>query len=170
MIWRIAGLAFYLAPFLVGLGRWRRDPESAASPQFIFFVNLLLGWTGIGWLVAWWLAFRRTTLPTLPRGGWVGPLPDRPIWDGDPDTVTPPPSSPGRDWNQPNTFGGFEPSLPRPVCPTCQGTGQMPCPGCPNGMVWVGPTTATGSGHWDRHSFCNGSGKVQCNGPGPHGW
>ena len=39
-------LAFYFAPAVVAY--WRRHPSAPA----IMLLNLLLGWTGLGWIVA----------------------------------------------------------------------------------------------------------------------
>jgi TM2 domain-containing membrane protein YozV len=48
-------LAAYFLPSIVGAAR---DYKGAG----IFFVNLLLGWTGIGWLAAFiWACVGRTT-------------------------------------------------------------------------------------------------------------
>ena len=160
-------LALYFAPFLAGLGRRRRFPDSAWSLQFVFFINLLLGWTAIGWLLAWWLAFRQKPLPVLPQGGWVGPRPDRPIWDDDPAAVSAPDLQP--DWNRPNAFGGADAGFSKTICPTCHGTGRMQCRMCwGRGTWWVQPTTANDTAKLEGCENCQRSGKVQCDGPGPH--
>ena len=161
--------ALYLAPFLAGLGRWRRDRHSAASPQFLLSINVLLGWTGIGWLVAWWLAFRRTGPPThtLAQGGWVGQMPTKPIWGEGSEGPVPETTEP--TWNQPTPKAWGEQGTPRLTCPTCHGSGQMSCPKCRgNRGEWVLPTGATGTSTWVGCKPCNQSGTVQCTGPGPH--
>lgn len=50
--WLLAGGILYFAPTLAAVARHR-----GAAP-LTFYLNLLLGWTIIGWLVAWVLAFR----------------------------------------------------------------------------------------------------------------
>ena len=167
----LIGVPLYLAPFLVGLGRWRRDRHSAASPRFLLSINVLLGWTGIGWLVAWWLAFRRTAPATdIPiQGGWVGPMPTKPIWG--PGSEDDAPASPGPNWNRPPPLGWGDQGPLRQTCPTCQGSRQMVCPSSPcrgRGSWWEPPSGATGTATLVRCSYCNGNGKVQCTGPGPH--
>ena len=172
MISRVMSLALvtplYLAPFLVSMGRWRRDPNSVASSlQFIFFINLVLGWTGVGWLLAWWLALRRRSRPEPLQTGWVGPPLDKPIWSGEAETRTPESSEPA--WVPPPKTGWVDPSPFRYTCPTCQGSGRMECRSCRGrGTWWVPPTTATGSGRWEGCTACQRSGQVQCTGPGPH--
>jgi len=166
----LIGVPLYLAPFLVGLGRWRRDRHSAASPQFLLSINVLLGWTGIGWLVAWWLAFRRTGPVTqLPvHGPWVGQTPSKPIWGpGSPSGAT---ADPEPTWNRPNAIPWREPEQVKPPCPDCHGTGLMKCKPCDGRGTWWQPaTTASGSATLVGCIPCNRSGKVQCTGRGPHG-
>ncbi len=68
LVWGLlAGGILYFAPTLVAVARHR----GAAPLTFSF--NLLLGWTGVGWVLAWFLALadRRvhicvTSPPTLP--------------------------------------------------------------------------------------------------------
>ena len=45
-------LLVFFAPTLVAIGRQR------GASRATFWVTLLIGWTGIGWLVAWVVAFR----------------------------------------------------------------------------------------------------------------
>ena len=45
-------LLVFLAPTLVAIGRQR------GASRATFWVTLLIGWTGIGWLLAWVVAFR----------------------------------------------------------------------------------------------------------------
>jgi Superinfection immunity protein len=47
----LAGGILYFAPTLVAFARHR-----GAAP-LTFYLNLLLGWTGVGWLIAWVVAF-----------------------------------------------------------------------------------------------------------------
>src|ERR1700676_4573452 len=49
--WLLAGVALYFAPTMFAIAKHR-----GAAP-LTFYVNLLLGWTGLGWLIAWLVAF-----------------------------------------------------------------------------------------------------------------
>lgn len=70
----VLALAAYLLPVLIGAAR--RVPDIGA----IAVVNILLGWTFVGWVIALALALR-TVMPSgatvqfvqnLPPGGWGG--------------------------------------------------------------------------------------------------
>lgn len=108
-------LGVYLLPVLIGWAR--RAPDLGA----IVVINILLGWTFAGWVVALALAFRNTspgspmvqvvqnlpsTLPpaSLHSAGWAGP-PGSPPPDRDgaaPPLILPPrPPAPGRHPGQP---------------------------------------------------------------------
>ena len=97
-----AGLIVYLLPSIVGTGRQVVDLGT------VMVVNIFLGWTGIGWIVALALAMRtavprvevatRPTSPTdsvasspsaakaylAPPAGWYRETPDGPVrwWTG----------------------------------------------------------------------------------------
>jgi hypothetical protein len=88
----LAGGVLYFAPTLVAIARHR------GSAPLTFYLNLLLGWTGVGWLMAWVSAFgdRRlrlhvstSTTASAATGvyPWQAPLlmvapDDRHWWDG----------------------------------------------------------------------------------------
>lgn len=96
------GLGSYLAPLVVGI--LRQVPDLAA----LAVINVLLGWTFVGWVLALALALRSTspTGPTVqivqnvPPGGWpqleVGYRPEQA-----PPLMLPPPFDPDdpSDWS-----------------------------------------------------------------------
>lgn len=53
----LAGAAAYFAPTLVAIGRRVTNQGS------VFVIDLFLGWTVIGWVIALAMALRTTTLP-----------------------------------------------------------------------------------------------------------
>ena len=57
-VWAVFALIIYFAPSIVGGGRHVPNVGS------IFVINLFLGWTLIGWVVA--LAMASRTVPTAP--------------------------------------------------------------------------------------------------------
>jgi Superinfection immunity protein len=66
----LAAIATYFAPAIIG-GRRR-----VANQGSVIVVNLLLGWTVIGWIVALAMALRTTTRPPpqqQPRGPYGDP-------------------------------------------------------------------------------------------------
>jgi Superinfection immunity protein len=87
--------AIYLLPLIVGLARGAPDIGSVAV------INVLFGWTLVGWVASLALALRSvppsTTVmyqlpPPPPPTGWAGPLPPQPgSWELPP---TPPPYGP----------------------------------------------------------------------------
>lgn len=64
----IAVTAAYFAPAIVAV---RRRVTSAGS---VFVVDLFLGWTVIGWIVALAMALRTSTLPPAGKGSGVAQL------------------------------------------------------------------------------------------------
>jgi hypothetical protein len=68
----IAAAAVYFAPTLLAVARHR-----GAAP-LTFSINLLLGWTGVGWLLAWFVAMTDRRLyihltPTVAMPAFVPP-------------------------------------------------------------------------------------------------
>jgi len=80
-------LVVYLAPLVIG---WtRRVPDLGA----VAVINILLGWTLIGWVAALALALR-TASPPAPRDGYVVPPPSGGWWAGPGGPTAPRPGSP----------------------------------------------------------------------------
>ena len=80
-------LVVYLAPLVIG---WtRRVPDLGA----VAVINILLGWTLIGWVAALALALR-TASPSAPRDGYVVPPPSGGWWAGPGGPTAPRPGSP----------------------------------------------------------------------------
>lgn len=103
-----ASLALYLLPVLIGVARRVPDLGSVAV------INILLGWTLLGWVAALALALRSVTpsgpvvqlvqsLPPAPPP--VGQLPSSAGWAG-------PPGPPPRRFGEPSPL-----PLPRPASP-----------------------------------------------------
>ena len=95
--------AAYVAPLLVAI--IRRAPDVGA----VAVVNLLLGWTFVGWVLALAMALRsvdpgRPTVQivqNMPAGGWPEPADPRPPWAA-PQLMLPPADAPGpAGWEQP---------------------------------------------------------------------
>jgi hypothetical protein len=104
--------AAYVAPLLVAI--IRRVPDVGA----VAVVNLLLGWTFVGWVLALAMALRsadpgRPTVQivqNMPPGGWPEPVDPRPPWAAPP-LMLPPADGPGQagwdqpaDWQQPTDW------------------------------------------------------------------
>jgi hypothetical protein len=76
----LAGFALYFAPTIVALAR-----RGAASTGAIAVINILLGWTVVGWIVALTMACRTRPqyrmpadwTPPQPRSEWVPPQQQR---------------------------------------------------------------------------------------------
>jgi hypothetical protein len=102
----VASVAFYLLPVLIGCAR--RVPDIGA----VAVINIMLGWTLIGWVAALAMALRSVNTPgpvvqvvqhlppsppspgQLPGAGWAGPPgAPRPRPDSPPPLVLPPRSA-----------------------------------------------------------------------------
>jgi hypothetical protein len=94
----VAGTVLYFLPTIVGAAR------GAARMGVIFLLNLLFGWSLVGWLVALVLALRAAP-PVLhpgppPGAPWGGAVPPR--------QVPPPPAGPPAGWYpDPGGSGGL---------------------------------------------------------------
>jgi hypothetical protein len=95
--------AAYVAPLLVAI--IRRAPDVGA----VAVVNLLLGWTFVGWVLALAMALRsadpgRPTVQivqNMPVGGWPESVDPRPPWAAPP-LMLPPADAPGQaGWEHP---------------------------------------------------------------------
>jgi hypothetical protein len=131
----------YFAPIIVGLLR-----RSGNLPMLLL-LNVLLGWTVVGWLFAWTFVFPtlnalfiRTLLLFLPKGA-VQALPGQPR-----------PAPGGTD-------------APRAVapCATCGGGGTQTCSSCAGRGSWYEqPQTATDVAQLRHCGACTSSGRVRC--------
>lgn len=158
-------LAFaYLAPAILAFAR--RNEPNACPAWRVLVLNLLLGWTIIGWFAALRLAVQGLT--PQPSDIFSRRAADDPphasaslfpkIW-GDATSGPTQPASPG-----PPVWGD-SPSAPapRPPCPTCHGTGWQECLVCHGQPTrWVQPQSANATAVLWRCEACNGSGKIQC--------
>jgi hypothetical protein len=133
--------ACYFSPFIVGY--FRKYPR----PVWLFFVNLGLAWTVVGWFFLWVLVFPAPFEPLLRKfaakvqGGAAtgGPVGSRAPLNTD--------------------AGGAGPNR---ICPN-GADGRMRCPTCFGRANWFDPpTTANGSPTPVRCGYCLGSGTVQC--------
>lgn len=147
-IFSLIGLALYFAPSLAGLLLQRQGavkPGRSLVP--IVLVNLLLGWTVIGWFVAWFLVVRATwDAGSAPAARW-----------------TPPTPGPGR-YAPPSGLREVE-----RWCYGCGGTGQTTCSGCSGrGTVQPGFSTVNAPA-WTPCPDCGGRGRIghrECEGTG----
>jgi len=119
-----------------------RSQRSSSHPagwgvvMVAFLVNLLMGWSIIGWF--WALKFARVRPEDVVTGrsGGTGPL-------GAPGT---PPAG----------------AQPR-VCSACGGARTQTCMLCAaQGGRWRTPQTANDVARWEHCGFCTGSGRVPC--------
>jgi Superinfection immunity protein len=85
----LAGVVVYFAPTLLAIARHR----GAAPVTFCF--NLFLGWTGVGWVAAWFLAMtdRRLSIHVSTTSLTQGLVP---FWPMQPPSITLAPD--GRHW------------------------------------------------------------------------
>ena len=71
LVFIIIGIAAYFIPGIIG--SIRRVPNTGS----VWVVNIFLGWTIVGWIIALAMAVRSQTMPGTVRRGWQqgGPLP-----------------------------------------------------------------------------------------------
>ena len=109
----LLSLAFYFLPTLIASLR------STASTGLVFMINLLLGWTLVGWIVALVMACASDgSVAQLPWPGPPGSVPD-PGWYPDPIRAGYERYWDGLAWNmQPQ---GVRPAIWQPVAQSQQG-------------------------------------------------
>jgi hypothetical protein len=119
----------YMAPTIVAFFYKKR-----ASPLlYIFFINLLLGWTFMGWLVSWMLIVRSEA--SLRSSSRASP-------QGQPALAN---------------LGAFQPDM---ACSSCSGSGRTQCLSC---FGTRGGMQRTEMGEmWVNCNFCMGDGSVSC--------
>ena len=131
----------YFAPFIVGY--FRKYPR----PVWLFFINLAIAFTVVGWFFLWVLVFPKPFEPLLRKfaARYQGRIPGAGT-----------PGSPAASNSDPGGAAQMRP------CPNGS-NGRMTCPTCFGRANWFDPpTTANGSPTPVRCSYCAGSGTVQC--------
>lgn len=145
-------LVYVVMYFLPSLAGWLLSQATTAELPLrrIFLMNLLVGWTGFGWVFCWiWLVVKLVPARAAQSGGG-GHGPGTATGT----TNTPPPTS--------DTPRSYEPPERKP-CGSCGGTGRTTCWSCGGqGGQWRQPVTATDTASWVACGGCTSSGKVTC--------
>ena len=141
------GWALYFAPTLVAWYRSRNGLPIVLPLKNMAIFNLLIAWTGVGWLLLLANALGYNPVATLApklakflqESGLGGPMP-------------------------PPQQGGAGPGTPgQPACGNCGGTGSARCSHCQGRGSWYEPpTTASGSAELKQCSYCMSSGHIRC--------
>lgn len=139
---------------------WRRRRDRAIPSRSVWFVaacNLLIGWTGIGWVICWVMV-----LSSGMKSGFSGVL-----------SVLMSGASAG---SSAPSAGGSNISYERSTAPQatncthCSGSGRTTCPSCHGrGQWWEAPTTADGVGQPAHCQYCVSSGSITCSNCGGSG-
>ncbi len=165
-------LLLYFAPTLVGWLRIRSGREDTVPLWWLFALNLLFGWTTIGWLLlwplalGWWIPRIKTTEETQPRRPRKHYEPVFGIWGPDDEkryraqqAASTAPTAPAPTQYTPTEWE--TPALETP-CRSCGNQGAV-CPSCLGARGhMVSPQTESGTSYWVNCSYCTGSGRVQC--------
>ena len=124
----------YFSPTIAAVWRKRTDPELAGKPLGnVVVINTFLGWTMIGWLVAWYMVI------TKRFGGRV--------------EMSLHSQSAGAAWNT-----SQQADLP---CPHCGGSGRLTCASCGGaGSEYAQPSV--GSAQPAGCSTCSRTGRITC--------
>ena len=133
---------FYFAPTLIGWFRVRQGKPIVGTLKQLFFFNLLIGWTGVGWILFMANAFGYNPVPwmalrlakVLPAGP-AGSMPQgMPLSSGNAAT-----------------------------CSQCGGSGSMMCSACGGRGSWYeAPQGATGTAQLMTCTACVSSGRIRC--------
>ncbi len=123
------------------------------SIKAAIYINVLLGWTVIGWF--WALRF----VWFRPKG--QNPL--TPAGAAGPEASSPP---------QSNTWPINESTdANRRPCSTCSGSKKVKCGFCfGHGGRWQQPQTESGTGQWVPCTYCGQTGYIECNSCNGKGW
>ena len=130
-------VAVYFSPTIAAVWRKRTDPSLADKPLGnIVVINLFLGWTIVGWFVAWYMVITKRFGPTV-----TGAL-----------------AKPGASAvAQPEAAAA---TTARP-CPHCGGQGRMTCPTCGGqGSEYAQP--GAGAGLPAGCTACSRTGRITC--------
>jgi hypothetical protein len=139
----VISLVIYFVPTLVG---WfcARVLGAALPLRRLFVLNLVVGWTGIGWFVCFGYLVIKMTRGAGGRSG-------RSVAAGN---YSAPTASQLPSW---------EPSQERRRCGACGGDGRTRCSMCAGqGGRWTQPMTATDTSRWEPCGSCVSSGSVTC--------
>jgi hypothetical protein len=131
----------YFAPTLIAWYRKRRGSPVAGSVGQLFTINLLLGWTVVGWILPLANAFGLNPV------AWIAPR-----------LVKAAPSGPGLPLRQTTPSSSATVS-----CSQCGGSGSMTCSSCGGRGSWYdAPTGATGVAQLHTCPACTSSGRIRC--------
>ena len=134
----------YFLPTIVAWLRVRMGKKIVTSVRSVFFFNLLLGWTVIGWILM--MADALGYDPIL----WVISKLIR-FWPG----------GGAAPMNAPQTAWG--PSSQGQICGQCGGSGYVVCPQCDGRPSWyTEPTTAHEIAQLQTCYYCSASGRIRC--------
>jgi hypothetical protein len=141
----------YLAPTALAWYRQREGQPIVGTLGMIAFINVVLGWTGVGWLLA--LANALGYNPVAQIAPKIAKFYS---------TGAPPGSPPNFGQGAPPGQGG--PTAPGQVtCGQCGGGGTMTCSTCGGRGNWYEqPQLATGSAEHKSCGACIGSGRIRC--------
>ena len=137
----------YFAPLIVGILRRRANGPRGNLAQVVV-LDVLLGWTIVGWLFAWVFVFPKLNdlfAATIIKlfGGKGGAA-----------------AGPGAP--QP-AYGEGQSSQGGSPCGHCGGSRVQTCPQCQGRGSWYEqPQTATGTAQLVQCSYCISSGRVTC--------
>jgi len=146
-----SGLSFAVCYFIPTIVAWyrkrRRNPILGTLGQ-IFVVNLLTGFTVLGWFLALANAFNRNPV------AWIAVRLANPLVKYG-RTGGPPPSASGG--------GARAGSASSMSCSACGGSGSVMCSSCGGRGSWYNPpTTANGVAQLQTCPACTSSGRIRC--------
>ncbi len=139
-------LIFYLSPTLIAWYRAQQGKSIVLPLGKLFFFNLVLGWTVVGWVLALANAFGFNPIAPVARAMAKGMAPG------------------GVAAMNPGPMTSESGNLLGRTCPTCGGQGRMTCTGCNgSGQRYEGAGLTTCSlclGQRTVQCTCGGSGRV----------
>ena len=139
-ITNILWVLIYFAPTIVA---WKWDASKTKPAWVVFLVNLTLGWTVIGWFIAWGMVLIDWRKMLIERYGRR-------------------PAGAGEAYQPPAETFGHSGTAQR-TCGACGGGRAQPCPQCRGSRgTWIQPTTEHGTAQWQGCGYCTQAGTVTC--------
>ena len=140
----LTGWLFYFAPSLIAWYRAKHGKPIVGSVRTIFIYNLVIGWSGVGWVLMLANAFGKDPVAWFLRR-YVhhfvtsGPAPTRPQ-------------------------GGLPYGTPAAqACGQCGGSGTVMCSSCSGRGSWYNPPSgASGTAQLQTCPACASSGRLRC--------